>query len=71
MFACVKPSTYTLPALPITFLYLLLDMSPEVTRHEPYNCKADVFGFAIMLYEVFSRSMMSTIVMGESMDPGV
>ena len=62
----LSPSLILLP-MP----HISLDMSPEVTRHEPYNCKADVFGFGIMLYEVFSRSMMSTIVMGEAMDPGL
>ena len=31
-------------------------MAPEVFRAEPYNEKADVFSFGIMLYEVRGRS---------------
>ena len=44
-------------------------MSPEVTRHEPYNTKTDVYSFGIMMYEIFSRQMLSTTA--EAADPGV
>ena len=36
-------------------------MSPEVHRCEPYNEKTDVYSFGVMLFEVFSRTMMVTL----------
>lgn len=33
----------------------LMYMAPEVFKFQPYNEKADVFSFAVMLYEVFYR----------------
>ena len=54
--------------LALDFPYPNADMSPEVTRREPYNTKADVFSFGVMMYEIFSRQMLST--MAETMDPG-
>ena len=35
-------------------------MSPEVQRHEPYNEKADVYSFGVMMFEAFSRQMIVT-----------
>ena len=29
-------------------------MSPEVAFYEPYNCKADIYSFGVLLYEVSS-----------------
>lgn len=33
-------------------------MSPEVYKREPYNEKGDVFSFAIVMYEVWSRVLL-------------
>lgn len=33
-------------------------MSPEVHGRLPYNEKADVFSFAVLLYELLARSML-------------
>jgi hypothetical protein len=43
-------------------------MSPEVHDHQPYNQKTDVYSFGVMLYEVFSRVILST--MAEALNPG-
>ena len=39
-------------------------MAPEVFRSEPYNEKADVFSFGIMLYEVRGRNRPSGAAAG-------
>ncbi|GAX73164.1 hypothetical protein CEUSTIGMA_g617.t1 [Chlamydomonas eustigma] len=43
-------------------------MSPEVFCHEPYNEKADVYSFGVMLYEVFARNMLVTTPAGNDPD---
>lgn len=40
--------------LPIVLLYC----SPEVYRQEPYNEKVDVYSLGVMLYELFTRSLL-------------
>ncbi|KAJ9514901.1 hypothetical protein QJQ45_028625 [Haematococcus lacustris] len=36
----------------------LMYMAPEVYRQEPYNEKADVYSFAVLMYELLHRYMM-------------
>ena len=33
-------------------------MPPEVFNHEPYNEKVDVYSFAVVLYELFGRTLL-------------
>ncbi|EFJ47075.1 hypothetical protein VOLCADRAFT_61756, partial [Volvox carteri f. nagariensis] len=33
-------------------------MAPEVHRNMPYNEKVDVFSFGVLMYEVFSRTLL-------------
>lgn len=40
----------------------LMYMAPEVLRCEKYNEKCDIFSFAVILYELFMRTMMLTFV---------
>ncbi len=32
--------------------------APEVCRHEPYNESVDTYSFAVVMYEVLSRTML-------------
>lgn len=48
-----------------SFMY----MAPEVYKAQQYNEKADVFSFGVVMYEVFSRLAMSTVVVGPTGDP--
>ncbi|KAI8476817.1 MAG: kinase-like domain-containing protein [Monoraphidium minutum] len=40
----------------------LMYMSPEVFKEQPYNEKADVFSFAMLMYEVMQRYVMFSAV---------
>ncbi len=53
---------------PIRSLLLLLSpplprvpalTAPEVHRKEPYNEKADVFSFGILMYQMFARTVLA------------
>ena len=33
--------------------------APEVHREEPYNEKADVFSFAVLMYQMFARTVLA------------
>eukprot|EP00798_Chlamydomonas_sp_ICE-L_P005145 gene5145-34955_t len=44
-------------------------MAPEVRLGEPYNEKADVFSFAIVMYEIFSCSLLALVHIGCSSAP--
>lgn len=35
-----------------------LYMAPEIVREEPYNEKVDVYSFAVVMYEVFGRTLL-------------
>ncbi|KAL6759999.1 kinase-like domain-containing protein [Haematococcus lacustris] len=49
-----------------SFLY----MGPEVFRGEPYNTKADVFSFAVCMYEMLHmRSLLVTVLASANPDP--
>ncbi len=39
-------------------------MAPEVHQRLPYNEKADVFSYGVMLYEVLSRQLLAIAVFG-------
>ncbi len=36
----------------------MFTMAPEVYQRQAYNDKADVYSFGVMLFEMFSRTMM-------------
>lgn len=40
----------------------LMYMAPEVFKFQPYNEKADVFAFGVMMYETFYRYMMLSAI---------
>lgn len=44
-------------------IYLLsIDMAPELLTEEPYNCKVDIYSFAIILYEMlYGPNPMKTL----------
>ncbi len=48
-----------------SFMY----MAPEVFDSEAYNEKADVFSFACIMSELFSRFILSTQVVGPTGNP--
>lgn len=33
-------------------------MAPEVFCHEPYDEKVDVYGFGVVMYELFARTIL-------------
>ena len=37
-------------------------MAPEVFRQQPYNEKADIFSFGVLMYEVFGRRSLVSMV---------
>ncbi|CAK0785797.1 hypothetical protein CVIRNUC_009008 [Coccomyxa viridis] len=39
-------------------------MAPEVLHNEPYNEKADIFSFGVLMYEVLTGTITSQIVVG-------
>lgn len=39
-------------------------MAPEIRLQQPYNEKIDVYAFAILLYEVWSRSLLAVSHVG-------
>ncbi|KAK9918800.1 hypothetical protein WJX75_007031 [Coccomyxa subellipsoidea] len=43
-------------------------MAPEVVNEEPYNEKADVFSFGVILYEIFVGEITSQMVVGPTGD---
>lgn len=44
----------------------LLYMAPEVFRGDAYNASVDVFGFGILLYELFSRQSVMYAALGDN-----
>ncbi|PNH00521.1 putative inactive serine/threonine-protein kinase roco10 [Tetrabaena socialis] len=40
-------------------------MSPEVAQEQPYNEKADVFSFGVMVFEVVSRTLIAQTTAGQ------
>ena len=43
-------------------------MQAQVTRHEPYNEKADVFSLGCLLYELFARELRSAALLSQHAD---
>lgn len=39
--------------------------APEVFLQKPYNCKADVFSMGVIMYELFSRTLLVFTHLGE------
>lgn len=40
----------------------------QVTRHEPYDEKVDVFGLGCLLYELFARELRSAALLSQHAD---
>ncbi len=57
--------TFDLTGKTGSFMY----MAPEVFDSEAYNEKADVFSFACIMSELFSRFILSTKVVGPTGNP--
>ena len=38
-------------------------MAPEVTRSKPYNEKADIFSFGVVVYQLFARQTFSAVLL--------
>ena len=46
-------------------------MSPEVIQNEPFNQKADVYGFAILIWEILKGYEWETEVVGQLEEMGL
>jgi serine/threonine protein kinase len=44
-------------------------MSPEVTQVRPYSSAADVFSFSIIVYELFARQTLGSMLREQGVSP--